>query len=1133
MKLRNLFLGVCSAVAVFAACQPQEENLGTPDISIDKTEMVFDIEGGSQTLTVTATVNWHVESDVDWVDVSPESGPASADPQTVTVTVLENTGMTRPAHLKFTIGMKSKYLTISQTGPGGSPEALIVYFNDFDKEEATKTYGSSGDKYPYLDQFDGWMNATGTGSANVEYTYNGMSTRSNSTSDSNYSDYAGSGKNNMFFGASAYLATKNIVLNGAKDFTLTFGTEKYSQDNGSVFQNSEFHIYLSIDGTKWVEHTDYTFAGGTTEGRWNIASTSFSVPEGTEALSICMQVDIASSYRMDDMKLVISEGGEVVDFSAATEKDFGKPTNGGQGSDSDATAIYSNNYDKEAAVKDGDYWPYLDKSDVWKNAAGTGAANVTYNSKNVTVRNNSNSNGGYSDYAGSGLNNIFFGKDYPYFSTNNIALNGATSLELTFGTEKYSQTLGGTFTNSEFHIWLSADGTKWVELTDYTFAGKVDGKWNLATANFTVPAGTENLSICMQVDAESAYRLDDFKLVASTTAGTAIDFTQGVEKDFSEGGSTGGDQPGGSDSDATAIYSNNYDKSDAVKDGNYWPYLDQFEGWKNAAGTGVANVTYNSKNVTVRNNSNSDGDHSDYAGSGHNNIFFGKEYPYFSTNNIALNGATTLELTFGTEKYSQTLGSTFTNSEFHIWLSADGTKWVELTDYTFAGKVDGKWNVATANFTVPAGTENLSICMQVDVESSYRLDDFKLVESTTAGTAIDFTQGVEKDFNAGATGGGNEGGETPTPPTPPAGGSSMTIAEVLASSGALASGSTIEGVVISNMDLNNLTSKKGMYIQDETAALQFYLAANHEFAFGDKVQIDLSGVTLGAYNGAVQVNGLALGKITKISSGNTVTPKTVTMADFLANKYEGQYIALEGVQVASADLSKTFVMGGAHTSISMEDANGNKFVVFSSKHATYGTTAVPQGSGTIKGISSINNGTMQIIFAQNSDYAGLTGERFGGTEVTPPAGGGEDDDDEPVTPPTGEATVAKLAMNTLGLANAENVDGREIKVDDNITIVFKKASSGTAPAYYDASQGIRMYQNGATLDVKATSGRTITSIKFTFDYKQWYMAPDSGEFTAEGDVRTWTGAANAVKFTSTGTDKNHRAYVKEIEVTYY
>ena len=904
---------MCSAVAFFAACTQENVDLGTPDITIDKSEMTFDVAGGNQTLIVTATRDWKVETDADWVVVSPESGAASADPQTVTVSVLENPDMDRNADIKFTIGMKSKYLTVSQAGPGGSPEALIVYYNDFDKEEATKTYGT-GSSWPYLDQFEGWKNATGTGSANVEYAFKGMSARANSTSDSDYSDYAGSGKNNMFFGSAAYFSTNNIALNGATGLTLTFGTEKYSQDNGSVFTNSEYKIFLSNDGAKWVELTDYTFAGGTTEGRWNIATANFTVPEGTENLSICMQVTVASSYRMDDMKLVMSEGGAAVDFSKGVEMDFAAGNTGGGnqgGGSSDATAIYSNNYDKTAAAQGSNGWPFLDSSDAWKNAAGTGAANVTYASKNVTVRNNSNSNGTYSDYAGSGMNNIFFGKDYPYFATKNIALGGATGLTLTFGTEKFSQTDG----------------------------------------------------------------------------------------------------------------------------------------------------------------------------------------------------------------------STFTNSEYHIWLSNDGTKWVELTDYTFAGTADGRWNVATANFTVPAGTENLSICMQVDVASAYRLDDFKLVVSTTAGTAIDFTQGVEKDFNAGATGGGNEGGETPTPPV--GDGTVVTIAEFLANGG-----SAIEGVVISNMDLNNLTSKKGMYIQDETAGLQFYLAANHTFAFGDKVRVDVSGVSVGEYNGAVQVSGLALDKITKISSGNTVTPKTVTIADFLANKYEGQYIAIEGVQVADADLSKTFVMDGAHTSIKVEDANGNSFVIFSSKYATYGTTAVPQGSGTIKGISSINNGNMQIIFAQNSDFAGLTGERFGAAGGEQPGTGGEEPETPP-TPPTGEATVAKIVMNTLGLANAEVVDGKEIKVDDNITLVFKKGTAGTAPAYYDASQGIRMYQNGATLDVKAAAGRTISSIKFTFDYKQWYIAPNTGELSAEGDVRTWTGAANAVMFTSTGTDKNHRAYVKEIEVTYY
>ena len=233
------------------------------------------------------------------------------------------------------------------------------------------------------------------------------------------------------------------------------------------------------------------------------------------------------------------------------------------------------------------------------------------------------------------------------------------------------------------------------------------------------------------------------------------------------------------------------------------------------------------------------------------------------------------------------------------------------------------------------------------------------------------------------------GGQEPEQPAAP------TIASILAlgADATVPADTYVEGVVISNLDLNNLTSKKGMYIQDETAGLQFYLAANHTFKFGDKVKVDLSGAKVGAYNGAVQISGIALDKIELISSGNTVTPKTVTIADFLDNKYEGQYVAIEGVQVAESDLSKTWVSGGAHTSIKIENADGKNFVVFSSKYATYGASTVAQGSGTLKGISSINNGNMQLIFAQESDFAGLTGARFGQGTTEP-----EPEPEQPETP---------------------------------------------------------------------------------------------------------------------------------------
>lgn len=329
MRIKHLFFYVLAAF-IMLACEQLQGNLGLPKIELSTQEMTFEAAGGEQSLSLKASREWMVESIAqDWLVVSPENGAASSDEQKVTVTVLENKGMDRSADVIFTIGMSKVSLTVNQAGPGGSAEQLVLYSNDFDKEEAQKTYGS-GSSYPYLDQFDGWQNHSGTGVSTVTYAYKAMSTRSNSKSDSNYSDYEGSGSNNLFFGSNAYFAIQNITLSGATKLQLTFGTEKYSQDNGSIFMNSEFHIWLSKDANKWVELTDYVFAGGETEGRWNIASANFSVPSGTDKLSICMTTDVASSYRIDDLKLVIAETtGTSVDFSGAVEKNFGEGTSTG------------------------------------------------------------------------------------------------------------------------------------------------------------------------------------------------------------------------------------------------------------------------------------------------------------------------------------------------------------------------------------------------------------------------------------------------------------------------------------------------------------------------------------------------------------------------------------------------------------------------------------------------------------------------------------------------------------------------------------------------------------------------------------------------------------------------------------
>jgi hypothetical protein len=85
---------------------------------------------------------------------------------------------------------------------------------------------------------------------------------------------------------------------------------------------------------------------------------------------------------------------------------------------------------------------------------------------------------------------------------------------------------------------------------------------------------------------------------------------------------------------------------------------------------------------------------------------------------------------------------------------------------------------------------------------------------------------------------------------------------------------------------------------------------------------------------------------------------------------------VKDVQVADADLSKTMVVGDAHTSITIEDAEGNTFTMFSSRYSDFKDSQVPQGSGVLKGVASINNSIYQMLPQSAADFAGMTGTRF-------------------------------------------------------------------------------------------------------------------------------------------------------------
>ena len=332
MKLKSLFLGSFALTAMLFAqsCGEKDETpSGAPSVEIAPAALTFDATSSTQSVEVKATRDWKATPMVDWISVNPEKG-APSNGTKLEVTVLSNDGADRTGVVKVTIGFDSKELKISQKGTGAAT-AAVVYHNDFDKELAVK--GSDGWK-TYLDSFNGWKNETGSGISTVEYAFNGMSARTNSTgaSDSKYSDYSGSGKNYLWFAKDNYFHVKNITLpEGKTNYTISFGSERnLYQAADNTFVPEEFLVYVSNDGSKWVK-LEYAFPNGLKNRRWDLASSTFTVPSGTKSLHIYIKATLASAYLMDDLDLsVAASAGTAIDFSKGIDLGTGGSTGGGE-----------------------------------------------------------------------------------------------------------------------------------------------------------------------------------------------------------------------------------------------------------------------------------------------------------------------------------------------------------------------------------------------------------------------------------------------------------------------------------------------------------------------------------------------------------------------------------------------------------------------------------------------------------------------------------------------------------------------------------------------------------------------------------------------------------------------------------
>lgn len=508
------------AVVVFAGCTDDNDDMGAPYLNVTPENLTFDAEGQpadeyNGTFIVETNRPWRaiVEDEQTWVRLSATEGEGDA---AVTVTVpASNIGQSA----KVTFEVYNSYGALIQKDVNvlqGEVVPPTLIFNETAGSE------SVANPYPLVADYTGW-NTTGEGASKVSY--EGVNTSIRASGKSSAGAYDGaSGPNVIFFGsAPATFTVKDITL--ASDQTnlkLTFGGQYYDGDNNdNNFNKDNFVVYLSANGTDYTPLSYEVNDGDQVDPYWVFATKNFTLKNATSTLYIKFEAKASSKFRLDDITLMTGNGGEEIDLAGG----------GVVPPDPSGDAIYENNFDKTPAEKVDNKWPFLDQTDAWQNASGTGNSTVTYTSANVSVRTSGKLSGGYDGASGS--NKIFFGSAPATFDINTITMPaGKTNYRIIFG-GAYSQSNGGTYDNifkpESFHVAVG-NGTDWSGNLTYEKIGgsdTTDPYWVQFAVDFTLKEAVGQLSIRFTADVASVFAIDDVQLVEGN-GGQEVDLEGGV-----------------------------------------------------------------------------------------------------------------------------------------------------------------------------------------------------------------------------------------------------------------------------------------------------------------------------------------------------------------------------------------------------------------------------------------------------------------------------------------------------------------------------------------------------------------------------------------------------------------------------
>lgn len=487
-----------------------------------------------------------------------------------------------------------------------------------------------------------------------------------------------------------------------------------------------------------------------------------------------------------------------------------------------------------------------------------------------------------------------------------------------------------------------------------------------------------------------------------------------------------------------------------------WPTITQYGSvdptgiaWRRGGNVNQSAVTYDGT-AQVRNSGSTYDPDSDSDISGAAYIVMGSGFN-FLINGVDLGGKTDLVFKFSAQntasvtEYVPSFGPV-DNSTLKLEAGFDGAEWATLS--ITAAEAGASWYWATSEFKVPSGTEKLYFRFSGFTGSSLRLDDFTLSEGgngeliTPGGSTGDLEEITIKQLN-------DQISETKTAignyylkgvvTTDMAGGNFTNGALSIMAEGATAAGN---GIL--------LYAAYGSNIKFEDAE------GDPLFAAGDKIEVDLSAMSLLKYRGKgaqatdpycneIEIPaGTDLTKVIKKTGTATVTPVTVTY-DQLAD-YQNMVVQIAKVQSEAINITK---WAKGSTYFTYEDDVETSFPVYLADGSNIIDEDFSTKNGTIIGVSYVYAGSssarsvVQLVPRSMADLAGLTDDRIGG----------------------GSVIITEDGKNILLY---ENMGYTPVSATTNINTYtgWAKAGAGTAAVTYGTTDA------GSAPDIRSTSVST-------------------------------------------------------------